>query len=506
MSDLPPRKAKIEAIKKLETNDKNKNKTIKPQIVEENNKRETVKEEQFDSSSSSQFDQTDFFDSNSTLLNSTTENDKLSQEPDLLGFTPIEQNLASISPSTSKNFKSSPDKTDDINRTFTPADEKSSIPDLTQVTVIEEELENYWEDSFLRLEQVRRISPTMSVKTITKLLPSKFSGKYNELKRFIESVEHAIKSAGAEDEALESLTKSTITHVILNCLDEATYDKIRSKQIETMSDLHSAMKEILLRAIEPESVLMSIQQLSQKYGESVDSYGSTIRKMREQYEDVLESVTENKVEKKTTERAMIRAFIKGTKPELRTLLWTREFTTLDECILWATKKEKDLEFSKLRVNSNSTPATNLTSHNQKEFLLKPQSTNYRNWSPKNPTQNWNNRSNNNYNNNQRVGNNSGFPNQRFTNPQNYQQNRYNSGQPRANNFNRYQNNSQSYSPRNTSNMPNHSNDNQQHRMHEERRNFPSQASQQGQQTNMQGRDSNNPQVNRANTNANQKNA
>lgn len=195
---------------------------------------------------------------------------------------------------------------------------------------------------------IKPVDKMATMRNITKLLPSQFSGKYQDLQRFVNAIKHAIASVTIPEEDVDTI-KNVITHIILNCLDNKTYEKLKDKTIPTIDVLQKELKDVLLRALEPESVLMEIQSAKQEFGESVESFAISIKALRVKYEDVLANATETEaVDRTVTERMIIRAFIKGTKAQLRNLLWSKEFETLDECILWAQKREKDLEYSKLK--------------------------------------------------------------------------------------------------------------------------------------------------------------
>lgn len=185
-----------------------------------------------------------------------------------------------------------------------------------------------------------------TLRNVIKLIPQ-FGGDYEKLPRFIKAVELAISSDEVlEDVANAAIKAKIIKHVILNNIDNKTYNKIKDRNISTVDELHKAMKEELLRSIEPENVLVQIYEIKQIWGETVEAYASKIKRLREKFEDSLENSSEN-VElapvKAYNERLIIKSFIKNVRPELKTLLLSKEFATLDEAVKYAQTKENQID-------------------------------------------------------------------------------------------------------------------------------------------------------------------
>lgn len=191
------------------------------------------------------------------------------------------------------------------------------------------------------------ITKMASLRNVTKLIPQ-FKGDYQDLPRFIKSIELAMATEESLDQEENAQIKlNIIQYIIVNLIDSKTYNKIKDKEIASVASLHKAMKEELLKNIEPEHVLKQIYDCKQKFGENVETYGTKIKKLREQYEDTLENASDLNLEpiKHYNEKLIVKSFIKGARPELRTLLLTKEFENLDEAVQWAHKKEKQANYT-----------------------------------------------------------------------------------------------------------------------------------------------------------------
>lgn len=189
-----------------------------------------------------------------------------------------------------------------------------------------------------------------TLRNIIKLLPS-FRGNYQDLPRFIRAIEYAFAAHPELEEEVNASTKeNVIKYIIVNCLDDQSYHKLKDKSIKTILDLNKAMKQTLLNSLEPENCLEMIYECKQKENESVESYAMKIRRLHEKYVDTLEnSSSPESIQaiKNYSERLIVKSFIKGIQEYLRTLLLSNEFETFDEAVEYAEKKEKQLRHIKM---------------------------------------------------------------------------------------------------------------------------------------------------------------
>lgn len=123
---------------------------------------------------------------------------------------------------------------------------------------------------------------------------------------------------------------------------------IKLETINSVEELHSALKKICLKNVEPEFILNQIYECRQKDNENIEVYGQRIKKLCEKYEGALENSSDVDLVpiKQYNEKLIIKSFIRGTKTEIRSLILTQEFNNLDECITWSSKKEKEIKFDK----------------------------------------------------------------------------------------------------------------------------------------------------------------
>lgn len=188
------------------------------------------------------------------------------------------------------------------------------------------------------------------LRNIIKLLPN-FKGNYQDLPRFIRAIEYAFAAHPELDDEANTLTKENVLkYIIVNCLDDESYHKLKDKSIKNIAELNKLMKQTLLKSLEPENCLEMIYNCKQKEDESVETYAMRIRRLREKYDDTLENSAsaESIVEiKKYSERLIVKSFIKGLVQYLRSVLLSNEFKTLEEVVEYAQRKEKELKYIKM---------------------------------------------------------------------------------------------------------------------------------------------------------------
>lgn len=191
-----------------------------------------------------------------------------------------------------------------------------------------------------------------SFRNVIKLIPQ-FSGDYADLPRFIRAIELALSTDETLEKADSSASKQRIiNHIIVNCIDTRTYNKIKDRKINSVEALKKAMSEEMLINIDPEHVLSQMHECKQNFNQSVNDFASEIKILRDIFFDSLENTSNFDLTsiKMYNEKLIIKSFVKGVIPALRILLLTKEFSSLDEAILWAEKKEKEINFGNFNDN------------------------------------------------------------------------------------------------------------------------------------------------------------
>lgn len=204
-------------------------------------------------------------------------------------------------------------------------------------------------ESFKSTDSENKKDKMTTFRNVIKLI-NHFDGKYVNLDRFIKSIQLAMSSEKALDiPENEEMKINILNYIIINLIDAESYDLIKSETINSVEELQKALTKISLKNIEPEFILSQIYGCKQRDDENVESYGQEIKNLGKIYEAALEissSDTDLTPIKQYNERLIIKSFIRGTRPKLKSLILSQEFNTLDECITWSSSKEKEMNFGK----------------------------------------------------------------------------------------------------------------------------------------------------------------
>lgn len=244
-------------------------------------------------------------------------------------------NMEEISRTFAQNFSSSEEELEEFSLETSQNTSKSEN-DLANKNPTEFERQNR---SFKRMATLRNI---------LKQIPQ-FSGEFDDLKRFLRGVDFAIKSEdSAENPVSDDIKEKVINHVIVKQLDSKLYEKLKDKNSRTLTELEKVMKDELLKHILPEHVEKQIELCKQESNETMESYATRIKKLKEKHEDSLDThagttfFDDLAPIKKYQERQIVENFIKGAKQELRFILQTQNFETLEDATNYALKKEIEI--------------------------------------------------------------------------------------------------------------------------------------------------------------------
>lgn len=180
----------------------------------------------------------------------------------------------------------------------------------------------------------------------------KYNGSHSELARFISSNEHALAiDPTINDPENAGLKKNVLNHILINNLDKKTYQAVKDKTFNTLDELHKLIRDSVLKSIDHENIITKIYNSRQKPNESIESFSERILVLKEQHADLFSSniVDDNESIKKYNNSLICQAFVRGCLPPLRNILLARDFTTLQDAIDYALKKE--LTLKQLHLNN-----------------------------------------------------------------------------------------------------------------------------------------------------------
>jgi hypothetical protein len=202
-----------------------------------------------------------------------------------------------------------------------------------------------------------------ALRNITKQI-HKYDGVYDNLLKFMESIRIAIASENLTGEAGDVIKTNIIKYIIVNCLDNKLYQALKNKTIVTVDELQENIRNELLLAIEPDHILAKINACEMGRG-TIEDYAIKFKRLLTMYQDllVMEKINLEHI-REFQEKTMIRSFIRGVHSDLRTLLLSQKFATLDDCITWARTKEHEIGN---RPNSKETNSEKILEFEKKAF-------------------------------------------------------------------------------------------------------------------------------------------